>query len=209
MGQRQLYGIGIYEEAILLSDFTGKHEKRFVVDEQELMKLFRFNRTVTLKPFEGLVSMEATLDGEETFLVTLKRSKRKIIYHVKDEGVTLKHLNIEMPNTLVRAQVRDNIINITSLWAYKGKLTKKTELFELALPNIGGTDLCQGGAYIKVNGNVMKAIEDALFETPFNHHRHLVSKEDLPFLEYFDKYKGKMPFKTLRKLGHGRQLLED
>jgi hypothetical protein len=204
--QKQLYGIAIYEEAILLSDFTGRNPKRFVVEQEQLMELFKFNKHVTLKPFEGLVHMKAQLEGDEEYLVTFKRQKKKIIHSHKNK---LSHIIMEMPNLAIMAYADDNYVRVSEVYAYPGTLTKSTPLYELPLPNISHSRLCLGSVQIQINHNMMKAIETAFYETPFNHHSHLAGRENLPFLDYVQKYKGRMPFHSLNQIGTGRDILED
>lgn len=207
MSQQQLYNIAIYEESILLTEFKDDTERSFVIKEEDLMEFFKFNKEVKLVPFEGLVWMKSQLEGGDSYLVTIKRAKKKLI-HESRSG--LKHINMEIPNLAVKASVDSNdTIHIGGLWAYQGELKKSTVLYELALPNISRSSLCMGSAHIKAKRDIIKAIEEALYETPFNHHSHLVGEEKIPFLEYLKKYKGRMPFKTLRPLGRAKQIMEE
>ncbi len=51
------------------------------------------------------------------------------------------------------------------------------------------------------------AVERTVFDTPFNHHNHLVGREDLPFHDYVKKYGGRCPLRTLKPIGRGRDIL--
>jgi hypothetical protein len=203
--QKQLYNIGIYEEAILLTDYRGKSEQRFLIEEDELMKLFRFNRHVTFRPFEGLIWMKGSLEGGDEYLVTMPRAKRKLIHDHKGK---MSHIIMEMPQMIVKAYSESGNIRVNSMYAFKGKLTSNTMLYTLALPNIGSSHLCQGSQRVPESIGIMKAIDQCIYETPFNHHQHQVGKEDIPFLDYVKKYKGRMPFNTLKEIGRAKGLLE-
>lgn len=203
--QQQFYNIAIYEEAILLTDFTRQDAPTFVVDQEDLMQLFRFNLQVTLKPFDGLVWMKKDLEGKTSYLVTLPRQRRKLIY----KADRFQHVSMEIPNVLLLLRIANGKTDIRNLWAYPGKLKSTTQLYELALPNIGGSSICLGSASVTTTKNVIKDAETLLFETPFNHHRQLVGKNQIPFLEYVKQHKGKMPFHTLRPLETAKRILEE
>lgn len=203
--QDQIYNIGIYEEAILLTDFRGDVEQRYVIEEEELMKLFRFNRSVVFKPFEGLLWMKGSLEGGDCYLVQTPRAKRKLIHDHKGK---MSHITMDIPQMIVKAYSNNGEIKVGNLWAFKGKLTGKTMLYSLALPNIGNSSLCQGSQRVPEKVGIMKAIDQCLYETPFNHHQHLVGREELPFLDYVKKYKGRMPFHSLVELHRAEQILE-
>ncbi len=206
MKQEQLYNIAIYEQAILMTDHTSGTARQFIVQEEELMKLFKFDRSVTLRTFPGLIWMKASLEGNDRYLVTLKRKKRKIIYAHKQK---FRHINIEIPNIAVIASIYQGNVNISQVFAYQGVLTNQSNLYELALPNIGGSSVCMGGERIPVvDDDILAAIEVALFETPFNHHQGLCGKDQVHLPEYVKKHRGKMPFRTLNFIGRGKNLLE-
>jgi hypothetical protein len=204
--QDQLFNIGIYEEAILLTDFRGAAEKRFVIEEEELMKLFRFDRHVVFRPFEGLIWMKGSLDGGDQYCVIKPREKRKLIH---DQKGKLSHITMEMPRMIVKARSSGGNLHVNHMYAYQGKLTRNSKLYSLALPNIGSSHLCQGSQRVSESIGIMNAIDQCIYETPFNHHQHRVSKEEIPFLEYVKKYKGRMPFHTLKEIGTGQDILEE
>lgn len=204
--QNQLYGIGIYEQGILLTDFTGKHPKQYLVEQEELMKLFKFDRKVTLKPFPGMIWMKASLEGENSYLVAIKRGKRKILY---GDGGKLISFAMTLPNIAVLAKESGGYMRISSVHAYPGKLKPSTPIYDLPLPNIGGGNVCMGSGRIPVGKNIMKAIEKAFFDTPFNHHNGLVGKDPILFKDYVKKFKGHMPFHSLAHIGTGRDILEE
>ncbi len=205
MRQQQLYGIALFEGEAVLTDYTGNTEKSFVIDERDLQKFFRFERTVTFRPFEGLVWQKS--GREDTYLITIKRQRRTLIH--RGDGFKLRHIKMELPNMAVKARVQDGQIHVSDLWAYPGPLKKNTQLYGLPLPNLTRSRLCMGAARIPFKGDVIKAVETALFETPWNHHQQVVGREQLYFQDYLDKYRGKCPFHSLSQIGFGRQILED
>jgi hypothetical protein len=205
INQTQLYGIGIYEMGILLTDFTGKHPTQYIVEQEELMKLFKFDRKVTLKPFPGLIWMKASLEGVNSYLVTMKRHKRKILY---SDGKKLSHIPMTLPNIAIYAKEEGGYMRISSVYAYPGELKPSTPTYDLPLPNIGLGNVCMGSVKIPVGKNIMKAIDSALFDTPFNNHQGLVGKDNILFKDYVVKHRGYMPFSSLTQIGTGRKLLE-
>lgn len=211
--QRQLYGIGIFEEEIILSDFTDGPEKRFVVSTEQLMDFFRSE--VVFRPFPGLVWMKSDGTGE-TYLVTLPATERTILYNSgrkkkRKDRSNLTDYRLRLPAIAVKAQVDTASRKITSIsmWGFAGReLTRETVLYELPLPNLNGSSLCLGSTERAANGTDLRgAIERVIFDTPFNHHSHLVGKAKIPFQDYVAKYKGRTPLATLPKLGTGRQIL--
>lgn len=206
MEQRQLYGIGVFEQAIVLTDYTGRHEKQFIIDEKQLMEFFRYNKRVEFEVFPGLVKMFADLEGHREYVVTTPRAKRKLIYC---KNKKLIHIPMEMPALLIKARISsDGECRIKYIAAYKGKLTHETPVYAPALPNCNGTSMCNGGSNIKLKDDVMAAIDAAIYDTPFNHHAQLVGTESIPFLKYVERYKGRMPFKTMHKMGIAGRVLK-
>ena len=206
MEQAQLYGIGVYEEAIVLTDYTGKAEKQYLIDEKQLMEFFRFNKEVTFDAFPGLIKMIADLEGNKSFVVTRPREKRKLIYS-KDKK--LIHVPMEMPPLLIAANINSRgQCRINYIAAYKGKLTPKTIMYAPALPNCNGTSMCNGGSNVQLKDDVMAAIDAAIYDTPFNHHSQLVGTESIPFLQYVKRYNGRMPFRTLHRMGKAESILK-
>jgi Prokaryotic E2 family D len=202
--QTQLYGIGVFEEEIILSDFTGEAEKRFCVTPEQLMGFFRAD--IVLRPFPGLVWMKAS-GTDDAYLLTFPAKERTILYRHGKKIVTRK---MSVPALAVKATFsRDKKVTQIHMWAFAGKeLNATTQLYELPLPNVSGSDLCLGSTERRFGHDVREAVEKTIFDTPFNHHRYIVGKEKLKFLDYVRKYKGRCPFATLNKLGTGRQLLE-
>jgi hypothetical protein len=204
MYQSQRYNIAIFEREILLTDFTKAGAQEYVIEEKELSKLFKYDRSAKVKMFPGLIWVKASIEGNDEYLVTMKRKKRKLIYAHQQN---FRHITMEIPNVAIKATVSHGMVRISNIWAYKGELNNKTQLYRIALPNVGESDVCNG-ENMKVGKDPMKAIEMCMFETPFNHHRHMVGKEVITFVEYAKKYKGRMPFHTLKKLGKGKSILE-
>lgn len=202
--QQQLYGIGIFEEEIVLSDFTGSEEKRFVVNPEQLMGFFRAE--VVFRPFTGLLWMKS--DGIlDTYLVTFAAKKRTILYRHKKTIVTRK---LQLPALAVRVRF-DGERSVTSInmWGFSGSsLSDGTVLYELPLPNLSGSSLCLGATERDFGKDVLLAIERIIFDTPFNHHNFLVGKSRIPFLDYVKKHQGRCPLRTLVKIGTGKELLE-
>jgi len=213
-GQKQLYGIGIFEEEIVLSDFTAGAERRFIVSPDQLMDFFRTE--VTFRPFPGLVWMKSNGTGE-TYLVTFPARCRDILYRSGrkkkrkgKDGVEILRLNL--PAIAVKAGIDAPTRKISSIemWGFAGReLSADTVLYELPLPNLSNSRLCLGSTERAAGGEDIKAaIERTIFDTPFNHHNHLVGTERIPFHDYVAKYQGKSPLKTLRRIGKGRNILE-
>jgi len=203
--QRQLYGVGIFEEEIVLSDFTGEAERRFLVTPEQLMDFFRAERTFV--PFPGLVWMKA--DGvRERYLFTLPPGRRTILYRRKKKVVGKR---LQLPAIAIEAAVvpAGRMILSIQLWGFAGRdLKADSILYELPLPNLGGSSLCLGSTERAISGDVLGAVERTIFDTPFNHHNHLVGKESLPFHDYVKKYDGRCPLRTLKRIGRGRDILE-
>lgn len=212
--QKQLYGIGIFEEEIVLSDFTGEGERRFIVTHEQLMQLF--HTEITFRPFPGLVWMKKS-GSCETYLVTLPAAQRTILYRKghspkpKSRG-ELTTLKMEIPSLALKVEVAAAGRKISSIdiWGFPGKaLTSKTVLYELPLPNLSGQHLCLGSTYRAAEGTDLRhAAEKTVFDTPFNWHSNIVGTEKILFHDYHKKYGGRCPFKTLNRLGTGQQLLE-
>jgi len=214
--QRQLYGVGIFEEEIVMSDFTGDAEKRFIVTPDQLMDFFRSE--VTFRPFPGLVWMKSSGDGE-TYLVTFPAGERTILYRQvtgkKQKGKKaeqdLVDYKLRLPKMAVQARIdtANRRISEIRMCGFAGRtLDATTVVYELPLPNLGGFSLCLGSTErAAIGGDVMGAIERTIFDTPFNHHNHLVGTERIPFEQYLVKYKGTCPIKTLKKIGTGRDVL--
>jgi len=211
--QKQLYGIGIFEEEIVLSDFTGDGERRFVVTQEQLMQFF--HTELTFRPFPGLVWMKKG-GNAETYLITLPASERTILYRKghspkrKSKG-KLTALKMKFPSLALKVRVDSagRKINGIEIWGFSGAVLKPdTVLYELPLPNLSGSRMCLGSTHRATDGNVRKAAEKTVFDTPFNWHNNIVGIGQIPFYDYHKKYGGRCPFKTLNKLGTGKQLLE-
>lgn len=212
--QKQLYGIALFEQEIVLSDFTAGAERRFCVSPEQLMDFFRAE--VTFRPFSGLVWMKSDGRGE-TYLIIYPAVTRTILYRRgtspkrkrrgKDD---LETHTLKLPAIAVRAAVESATRKIHSidLWAFPGReLAAATVLYELPLPNLSGCRLCLGSTERAVDGDIRGAVERTIFDTPFNHHNHLVGTGKIPFHDYVAKYHGSCPLRTLNRIGEGRQIL--
>jgi hypothetical protein len=202
--QRQLYGVGIYEEEILFSDFTGNGEKRFVVTPEQLMTFFRTG--VTFRPFPGLIWMKD--DGlKRKYLLTLPSGQRTILYRRQKKLTTRK---LRLPNMAVQVTVgseADQIFGI-NIWGFAGRqLRPDSVLYELPLPNIGGSSVCLGSTERALGDDIRQAVEKTLFDTPFNHHGDLVGKAGISFARYHKKHGGRCPLHTLNRIGRGHEII--
>lgn len=214
--QKQLYGIGIFEDEIVLSDFTSAAEKRFIVTSEQLQGFFRSE--ITFTSFPGLIWMK--LGGDrETYLVTLPAGERTILYRqvvkkaAKGKKATkdLFDYKMRLPAIAVKASVDpgNRKIGGIAMWGFFDRvLGPTTALYELPLPNLSGSILCLGSTERAAkNGDILAAIERTIFDTPFNHHNHLVGSAKIPFQEYVAKHRGRCPVKTLVKIGAGKDIL--
>lgn len=211
--QKQLYGIAIFEEEIVMSEFDGAAEKRYTVTTDQLMDFFRSE--VVFRPFPGLVWMKSDGTGE-TYLLTLPAKERTVLYHqtgkikAKDK---LHAIKMYFPAIAVKARisVTDRKISHINMWGFKGCTLKPGSiLYELPLPNLSGSLLCLGGTERVFKNDVIAAVEKVIFDTPFNHHNHLVGSEKIPFLKYISRYTqpGIFDFVPLNKIGKGSDILE-
>jgi hypothetical protein len=212
--QTQLYGIGIFEEEIVLCDFTGPGERRFVVTQEQLMQFFQTE--VTFRPFPGLIWMKKNCTSE-TYLITLPKAERTILYNSgkvsKGEKKTdMTAFKMKFPALAVKIKVDEvgRSVKGIDMWAFTGDtLLPGSKLYGLPLPNLSGPYLCIGGNSFTTDGtDLLEVTEKIIFDTPFNWHHDIVGKEKLPFRDYHKKHRGRCPLKTLEQLGTGRQLLE-
>lgn len=202
--QKQKYGIGIFEEEIILSDFTGPAESRFVISPEQLMSFVRSE--VTFRPFPGLIWMKS--DGlHDTYLLTLPAGQRSILFRQTKKLVTRK---LYLPAMAVRARISidERRVNSISIWGFSGSSLKDdTILYELPLPNLTGYSLCLGITNGAVGSDIKSAIMATIFDTPFNHHNYLVGRARLPFPDYVRKHKGRCPLRSLKPLSTAKDLL--
>lgn len=199
-----------------MSDFTGGAEKRFVVSPDQLRDFFQ--SPVTFRPFPGLLWMRMG-GNEETYMVTLPAAERTILYRLvvekakkgKKAKQDLVDYKIRLPRIAVRAGIDPGNRKIRSIqmWGYFSRtLEDSTVLYGLPLPNLGRSSLCLGSTErAKVGGDIMGAIERSIWDTPFNHHNHIVGNERIPFEAYMVKYKGHCPIKSLEPIGTGHEIL--
>lgn len=202
--QRQLYGIAIFEEEIVLADFTGNAERRFCITPEQLMLFFRTDG-VTFRPFPGLIWMKESSD-QKTYLLTLPAGERIILYKRKKKILDKKLL---LPSLAVKVSVASDsgVIQSLSIWGFAGATLKpESILYSLPLPNIGDSTMCLGGKR-PVGDDVRAGVETAIFDSVFNHHNDVVGNERLSFFDYHRKYNGRVPLRTLKRIGFGRDLL--
>jgi hypothetical protein len=209
--QKQLYGIAIFEDEIVLSDYTGPGERSYIVTPAQLAGFVRSSTTVHAYP--GLVWIKN--DGQsESHLFTLPAATRTILYRPlrkgKKEGKgRLQEHRLQLPALVVRASINSGKINSICLWGMNTAVLKPdTRLYELPLPNLNGSSLCLGSTERAKGADVRAAVERTVFDTPFNHHNNTVGSEKILFPDYVRLYKGKAPLRTLKPLGLGRTLLE-
>lgn len=201
--QKQLYGIGIFEEEIILSDFTGSSEKHFAVTQEQLMAFCRSE--VIFRPFPGLIWMKT--DGTaDTYLLAFPAGYRSILYR-RNKKLTV--VRLYLPAIAVKAAFStEHKISSINMWGFAGTVLKSdSTLYELPLPNLGGSHLCLGSVEKASDNDVRAAVEKTIFDTPFNNHNYLVGTAKIPFHDYVKKYKGRSPFRTLKKIGTGKELL--
>lgn len=203
--QKQKYGIGIFEEEIILSDFTGPAESRFVISPEQLMSFVRSE--VTFRPFPGLIWMKS--DGlHDTYLLTLPAGQRSILFRQKSKGkLVAKQLFLPAMAVLARISIDERKVNSISIWGFGPSLKNDSILYELPLPNLSGHSLCLGSTNGAVGSDVKSAIVATIFDTPFNHHNYLVGRARLPFPDYVRKYKGRSPLSSLKPLGTCKDIL--
>jgi len=204
--QKQQYGIGIFEEEIILSDFTGPAEQRFVISPEQLMGFVRTE--VTFRPFPGLIWMKS--DGvSDTYLLTLPAGQRAILFRRQQKGkLTTKKLHL--PAMAVRAviSIDERKVKSIDIWGFSGSSLKADSiLYELPLPNLSGHSLCLGSTNGAVGSDVRSAIIATIFDTPFNHHNYLVGRARLPFPDYVKIHKGRCHLRTLKPIGTGKKIL--
>lgn len=203
--QKQLYGIGIFEEEILFSDFTGNGNKQYVVTPEQLMQFFRTG--VTFRPFPGLIWMKD--DGQNRkYLLTLPAGQRTILYRWHKKLTTRK---LVLPNMAVLATVGIDaeLICRINMWGFAGRQLKpESVLYSLPLPNLGDSDLCLGSTERAADSDIRQAVEKTIFDTLFNHHRDQVGEARTSFHKYHKQHGGRCPLHTLKKVGRGRELLD-
>lgn len=204
--QRQLYGVAIFEEEIVLSDFSGDGEQRFIVSPEQLMGFFR--TSITFRPFPGLIWMKD--DGTaRRYLLALPAGERTILYRRRKKLLTRK-LRLPAMAALVTIASAGGHVQSLQLWGFSGSTLKPgTILYDLPLPNLANGNLCLGGSSPIVGDDIRAGVEAALFDSPFNHHNDVVGRERLSFYDYHRKYKGAVPLRSLKPLATGRKILED
>lgn len=193
--QQLLYTISVYEQDTILTE----HEKnrQFLVSHDQLAGFFRSE--VTFRPEKNLLWMKA--DGTTTtyLLAFPKRAKPRMIFVKLNRKVC--SFSLELPSLLFKVKVLDGQVSALDGWCYAGPLKQGCPLYEVPLPNIQGKDICLGGIDRTMGESITETLERIFFDTPFNNHNFYVGKEGLSFPEYHRKYSGKVPVKTLKKIG--------
>lgn len=209
MNQKQLYGIAIFEDEIVLSDHTGPGERRYIITTDQLAAFVR--SSTVMHTYPGLIWLKS--DGHtETHLFTLPAGQRTILYRPFKKGkgkARLQTHRLQLPAILVKAGTTDGKISNISLWGMNtSTLKNSTKLYELPLPNLRSESLCLGSTERTPSTDIRGAVERTIFDTPFNHHNNTVGREKLLFPDYVKRHQGKAPLRTLIPLGTGRSLLE-
>lgn len=214
--QKQHYGIAIFDQEIVLSDYTGPGERRYLITPEQLAGFVR--SSITLRPYPGLIWMKSDLQ-DETHLFTLPAAERTILFRPlklrgkgkkKEEAkARLKTFKLRLPALAVRARISNGSISGIELWGMNtASLKNDTRLYELPLPNVDGSSLCLGSTIRATEGDIKNAVERTIFDTPFNHHRNTCGKQGLNFPDYIKQHGGRCPLATLKPLGAGKKLLE-
>ena len=206
--QKQLYGIAIFTQEIVLTDYSNNVEQRYLVNREQLMRFFLSD--IKVSTFPGLLWMK--LGQNQSYLVQLPAGKRDIMHCTwKKNAEHVTTIPMRLPKLIVKATLKEDkkkIQNI-SIWCHFDKeLTPETQLYEVPLPNIHGPSMCLGStAHTVEEGKITEAIEIALFQTQFTHHSHIVGNESLPFETYAKKYRGNCPQTTLNTLCLAKEVL--
>lgn len=210
--QKQLYGIAVFEDEIVLSEYTDTSERRYIITPEQLAGFVRSN--VTVRAYPGLIWIKSD-SKSETHLFTLPAALRTILYRPLPKGKKttrkskLQEHKLQLPTILVKAGVDNGKIQNISLWGMNtATLKAETRLYELPLPNLSGSSLCLGSTERTSEADIRAAVERTIFDTPFNHHNSTVGREKLLFPAYLIKYRGKSPLRSLAPLGNGKSLLE-
>jgi len=204
--QKLLYTIGIYETDTIVSDHTSDNGavRRFLVAPEDLMSFFHTEKPVmTFYPEEGLIMMRTDGKNEDMFYVYPQTSKATTIL-VKRKKKIVPH-KVYLPSLLVKARIERRsgrkAVRSIDVWCYQGtKLNEETALYELPLPNTSESSVCLGNVDKVVEGKVRDAVWSILVDTVFNNHHDLVTKDRIPFEEYYEKSKGRVKISDLRKL---------
>lgn len=198
--QKLHYTIQIFEEDTVLTDHCSSAPRTFLVQPEQLGKLFQFEVSFKMEP--GLIRLKS--DGNhETVLLTLPRKERKIVV-IEGAKRKQKQYAITLPNLLVKMGLDRKADKVTSLQvnAYSGSLKPGTILYEVPLPNIDTTgDVCLGSANVEIGPSYRETAERALFDSPFNNHHNLVGLKHESFQEFYRRNKGKVPLRGLHKVG--------
>jgi len=204
--QKQLFGIAIFEEEIILSEFTpGGAEKRFIITPEQLMAFV--SSDVTFRPFPGLIWMKSGA-CLENYLFILPSGPRNLLYRKSKKLLTIA---VTLPAIAIEAGIDRSLQKISAIrmWGLaKKSVSPASVLYELPLPNLTGPSLCLGSTEKTIGGNIRAAVEKTIFDTPFNHHNHIVGLEKIPFHDYVKKYNGTCPLNTLKQIGKGRDILK-
>jgi len=211
--QKLLYTIGIYETDTIVSDYTSENGsvRRFLVAPEDLMSFFHTEKPVmTFYPEEGLIMMRTDGKSEDMFYTYPKTSMATTIL-VKRKKTIVPH-KVYLPSLLVKARIERHsgrkVVRNMDVWCYQGTaLNEDATLYELPLPNTSGSSVCLGNVDKVVEGKVRDAVWSILVDTVFNNHHDLVTKDRIPFEEYFRRSKGRVRISDLRKLCRATDIL--
>lgn len=207
--QKLRYAIHVYEEETLLTVCSdGKVVERRFVEPEQLHSLFK--TSIVFRPEEGLVLMKT--DGmSDEYYYTYPARKVTILYrkHVGKKKAVFKH-RICLPNLLVRATVsrseKGRFVTGINLWGYEDKtLVSGTKLYEIPLPNISGSGMCLGAVDKKVEGSLKDMIWSLITDIPFNNHNSSVTRDEIPYEEYYKSTRGRFRIEDMNCLGTAGQ----
>ena len=203
--QNLLYTISIYEDDTVLTDHKS-HDKQFLVSQEQLMGFFRSE--ITFAPERNLLWMKT--DGlSTTYLYHLpKRSAPRTITVRRNKKD--KQYAMQFPGLIFQVRVSEDRLSNLHVWAYAGRLRETSILYEVPLPNISGHSVCLGGVNKELtrNQSVLDKVQEVFFDTPFNSHSFHVSKDHMPFTEFYEKYQGAFPWNKLNKLCRAKSILD-
>ena len=206
--QTQRYTISIYDENTILTDHTKEGDPQFNISQEQFMNFFSYS--VKFRPEKGLIWQNTSPDGIEC-LIDLGRIGLTSVfvasYSKKENDRKVTEYKMDIPGLIAKARLhqdREGVYSLSQLHiaCYAGsKVRPDSILYALPLPNIGSTSVCLADAHAKNQESIKEAILTTFFDSPFNNHHDYCGKEGLTFKKFHKKYKGKMPYTKLIKLG--------
>lgn len=206
--QAQLYNIAIYEDATVLTLMkNGEPHSHFLVNEQDLAKIFNVPAAMTLRPEPGLVYVKEQ-GRMQTYLFQIAPRKTPWEIILRDNiGAPPRHVYLHLPGFFISLTLesKTRLIAAVSAQCYAGKKpVAGNPLYEFPLPNFDSRGrMCLGAAKVQVakQERVRDAALRVVFETEFNNHSNLVGKKGLPFDRFLEQHQGKAPIVSLEKTG--------